>query len=119
MKKVKHIILAIIIIFNCLILSGLTFVFVLINRDSEKTEEANIAEQNEMQTKAGKETKYEIIDGKLYGWGWNDWGQLGQGTVEDIRKFMVPDPNGIPFQIVLPWCRWGSQVSCLLRRSYC
>lgn len=35
------------------------------------------------------------------------------------REFMVPDPNGIPFQIVLPWCRWGNPVSCLLQRSYC
>lgn len=69
MKKVKHMILAIMIIINCLILSGLFLTFVLINKDNEKTKEANIAEQNEMQTKVDEGTKYEIIDGKLYGWG--------------------------------------------------
>ena len=39
MKKVKHIILTMIIIFNCLILSGLLLVFVLIHKDNEKTKE--------------------------------------------------------------------------------
>lgn len=64
-KKVKHIILAIIIIFNCLILLGLLIIFVLIHKDSGRKEEVKIAEQNEYQTKAGEGTKYEIIDGKL------------------------------------------------------
>ena len=84
MKKLKHIILAIIIIFNCLILSGLFFIFILINKDDDKTKGIKFAVQNEYQTKAGEGTKYEIIDGKLYGCGWNDWGQLGTGTVENI-----------------------------------
>lgn len=84
MKKLKHIILAIIIIFNCLILSGLFFIFILINKDDDKTKGIKFAVQNEYQTKAGEGTKYEVIDGKLYGCGWNDWGQLGTGTVENI-----------------------------------
>ena len=110
MKKVKHIILAIIIIFNCLILSGLAFVFVLINRDNEKTKEANITEQNEYQTKAGQGTKYEIIDGKLYGWGWNEWGQLGQGTVEDI-SILHEDPILIADSVVhVDTCNNGTTV---------
>lgn len=84
MKKVKHIILAIIIIFNCLILSVLLFVFFLINKNDGKDKGTNIVEQNEYQTQAGEGTKYEIIDGKLYGCGWNEWGQLGIGTVENV-----------------------------------
>ena len=99
MKKVKHIILTMIIIFNCLILSSLLFIFIIINKDNEKTRSVNIAEQNEMQTKAGEGTKYEIIDGKLYGWGWNDWGQLGQGTVEDI-SIMHEEPMLIANSVV-------------------
>lgn len=83
-KKVKHIILAIIIIFNCLILSVLLFVFFLINKNDGKDKGTNIVEQNEYQTQAGEGTKYEIIDGKLYGCGWNEWGQLGIGTVENV-----------------------------------
>ena len=47
MKKVKRIILAIMIIVNCLILFGLLLVFVLIRKDNEKTEETMITEQNE------------------------------------------------------------------------
>ena len=84
MKKVKHIILAIMIIVNCLILFGLFLVFILIDKDNEKKKDTSIVEQNEYQTKVGEGTKYEIIDGKLYGCGWNEWGQLGQGNVEDI-----------------------------------
>ena len=83
-KKLKHIILAIIIIFNCLILSGLFFIFILINKDDDKTKGIKFAVQNEYQTQAGEGTKYEIIDGKLYGCGWNEWGQLGIGTVENV-----------------------------------
>ena len=110
MKKVKHIILAIIIIFNCLILSGLLLVFVLIHKDNEKTKETMIAEQNEYQTKAGEGTKYEIIDGKLYGCGWNDWGQLGQGTVEDI-SILHEDPILIADSVVhVDTCNNGTTV---------
>ena len=110
MKKVKHIILTMIIIFNCLILSGLLLVFVLIHKDNEKTKETMIAEQNEMQTKVGEGTKYEIIDGKLYGCGWNDWGQLGQGTVEDI-SIMHKEPVFIAESVVhVDTCNNGTTV---------
>ena len=110
MKKVKHIILTMIIIFNCLILSSLLFIIIIINKDNEKTKSVNIAEQNEMQTKAGEGTKYEIIDGKLYGWGWNDWGQLGQGTVEDI-SIMHEEPMLIANSVVhVDTCNNGTTV---------
>lgn len=69
-----------------------------------------IAEQNEYQTKAGEGTKYEIIDGKLYGWGWNDWGQLGQGTVEDI-SIMHEEPMLIANSVVhVDTCNNGTTV---------
>ena len=63
MKKVKHIILTIIIIFNCLILSVFLLVFFLINKDDGKTKGSNIAQQNEYQTKAGE--GYSAVPAKL------------------------------------------------------
>lgn len=110
MKKVKHIILAIMIIVNCLILFGLFLVFILIDKDNEKKKDTSIVEQNEYQTKVGEGTKYEIIDGKLYGCGWNDWGQLGQGTVEDI-SILHEDPILIADSVVhVDTCNNGTTV---------
>lgn len=110
MKTVKRIILAIIIMINCLVLSGLLLVFDLINKDNENTKEADIPEQNEMQIKVGDGTKYEIIDEKLFGCGWNDWGQLGQGVVEDI-SIMHEDPILIADSVVhVDTCNNGTTV---------
>ena len=86
MKKVKHIILAIIIIFNCLILSGLLLVFVLIHKDNEKIKETMIADSVVHVDTCNNGTTVFLNDkGQLYGIGNNISGQLGVSIGETER----------------------------------
>ena len=58
----------------------------------DDSDEEIIEGRNEMQLrKDGVLNSYEIIEGKLYGWGENNYGQLGLGKVDDLgTKYTEP-----------------------------
>lgn len=81
-NKIIYTLVGIMVTFSCMVFLIIFFLLFLINRDEKNTKAITIPESNEMQTYIDGVTQYRIINGKLYGRGWNTNGELGNGIVE-------------------------------------